>query len=266
LKELVALFGLFLMSSMPVAKPRSAVPASSEVKPVDCKIAVAGQEFVLPASAHTLDGFRAWAKSEQYPERGRICFLDGEIFIDMSPEELETHVAVKWEVGSVVHFLNKKTKRGQFYGDGSQVSNVDANLSTIPDGTFILWESLDAGRVRLVPWEGEEGAYMEIEGTPDWMLEVVSKYSVQKDTKQLRQKYHRAGIPEYWLIDAWKGEIRFQILLRGDTDYMPAEVKKGWQESPVFGYLFRLMRQRNSRGFWNYTLEVKQLPRRKKGR
>jgi Uma2 family endonuclease len=37
---------------------------------------------------------------------------------------------------------------------------------------------------------------MELEGTPDWVLEVVSQSSVAKDTKWLRESYHKAGIPE----------------------------------------------------------------------
>src|SRR5256885_8764701 len=47
----------------------------------------------------------------------------------------------------------------------------------------------------------EEG-YLELEGTPDMVLEVVSESSVQKDTKRLRQLYWQAGIREYWLVDA----------------------------------------------------------------
>ena len=44
----------------------------------------------IPASALTsLKGFRAWVASRDYPERGRVTFLDGEVLIDMSPEELD---------------------------------------------------------------------------------------------------------------------------------------------------------------------------------
>jgi Uma2 family endonuclease len=254
------------MSSLPVSKIISPPPALAEIKPVDIAIFAWEQEFILPASACTLEGFRAWAKSDQYPERGRICFLDQEIFIDMSPEELKTHVKVKTEVGYALVGLNKKRKLGQLYGDGTLVTNVQANLSTIPDATFFLWESLDAGRVRLVPLEGEEGQYMEVEGTPDWVMEVVSKTSVRKDSKRLRERYHRAGIPEYWLIDARGEEIDFQILLREEANYVPADNLKGWQSSRVFGCLFRLVRQRDQGGFWDYTLQTKPLPKASRGR
>jgi hypothetical protein len=68
------------MSSLPVA-----------VEPVQCHIILPGREILVPPFAHTLAGFRAWAKSDDFPERGHISFIDQEIIIDMSPEELETH-------------------------------------------------------------------------------------------------------------------------------------------------------------------------------
>src|SRR5438067_1392537 len=41
--------------------------------------------FTLPADAHTLDGFRRWAVPDDYPETGRVSYIAGEIFVDMSP-------------------------------------------------------------------------------------------------------------------------------------------------------------------------------------
>ena len=41
----------------------------------------------IPARAATLAGFRAWALSDEFPERGRFSFINGELFVDMSPEE-----------------------------------------------------------------------------------------------------------------------------------------------------------------------------------
>jgi len=60
----------------------------------------------IPARAATLAGFRAWALSDEFPERGRFSFINGELFIDMSPEELETHNKVKTEVVFAIANLN----------------------------------------------------------------------------------------------------------------------------------------------------------------
>jgi Uma2 family endonuclease len=230
-------------------------PPEPSIRP--CSIVLAGDDVLTPPSAHTLAGFRAWAKSEDFPERGRISFIDKVIFIDMSPEELETHGKVKAEITFSIVGLNKKRKRGIFCPDGTLVTNVTANLATEPDGSFITYESLDGGRVRLVPRQDEDREYIEVEGSPDWILEIVSKSSVRKDTQDLRERYHRAHIPEYWLVNAREKDIDFQVLLWGDADYVPAPRRRGWQRSAVFGRWFCLTRKRNRRGFWDYTLQIK---------
>jgi Uma2 family endonuclease len=245
------------MSTLPADKPRKRkVPPAA---PLLCVVAVEGQEVRIPPSAHTLAGFRAWATSEQFPERGRISFLDGELFIDMSPEEIHKHNKVKSEVGYALIGLNKKRKLGEFYSDRMLLTNVEANISTEPDAAFATWESLESGKVRLVPREDAEDESMEMEGTPDWVLEIVSKYSVRKDTRQLRDGYYRAGIPEYWLINARGEEIAFQILVAEEGGYEESVSRGGWAASPLFGRRFRLVRERGRLGHWEYTLQVKPL-------
>jgi len=218
------------------------------------------QGIVLPPDAHTLRGFRAWAKSDACPEHGRIGFLNQEIFIDMSPEERETHNKVKGEADYTIIRLNKRLKKGEYFSDGTLLTNAAANLSTEPDGTFALWETLESGKSRLIPREDEYGQFIELEGTPDWVMEIVSKNSVLKDTKGLLELYHRAGITEYWLIDARGEEIEFQILHHQAEGYVRAAVTRGgWQTSSVFGREFRLTRKRGRMDLWEYTLQVKAL-------
>jgi Uma2 family endonuclease len=38
--------------------------------------------IVVPREAHTLDGFRAWAHSDDLPENLRVCFVQGKIMLD----------------------------------------------------------------------------------------------------------------------------------------------------------------------------------------
>jgi Uma2 family endonuclease len=247
------------MSTASVPRRRRAVPSSPAIQPAACTVLVFDRQVVVPPSAHSLAGFRAWAKSADFPERGRISFIDHEIFIDMSPEELETHNKVKTEIGRVLANLNKRLKLGEFYSDRTLVTNVEANVSNEPDAAFARWETLEQQRLRLVPREGEEGKYMELEGTPDWVLEIVSDSSVRKDTRRLRERYHRAGIPEYWLIDARGENLAFQILVRAETEYTAAAGRGGWQASPVFRRRFRLARRRGRLNLWEYTLQMKPL-------
>ena len=69
--------------------------------------------------------------------------------------------------------------------------------------------------------------------------------------------YHRAGIPEYWIIDARGEEIDFHILHRRKSGYASAPARGGWQRSRVFGRSFRLDRKLDEFGLWEYTLHVK---------
>ena len=145
---------------------------------------------------------------------------------------------------------------GKLYPDGALVSNEAAGVSNNPDASFLSGATLRSGRARLVPRARKADHYREIEGTPDWVLEVISDSSVQKDTEKLRIAYHKAGIPEYWLIDARGEEILFTILSWRSSGYAAAPVKEGWRRSKVFGRDFRLTRRRDEFGLWEYTLEV----------
>jgi Uma2 family endonuclease len=210
----------------------------------------------IPVSATTHAGFRAWATSDAFPERLRASFINQEIIIDMSPEELETHNKVKTTVVGAIDFLNRRLDLGELFSDRTLVSNRAAGLSTEPDATFVSWSSFDAARVRLVPRKKRPGQYMELEGTPDWVLEIVSQSSVAQDTEWLRESYHRAGIPEYWLIDARFDELSFQVLRRRRDRFAVVAARGGWCRSQVFGHSFRLERQKNKIGRWSYTLGV----------
>jgi Uma2 family endonuclease len=215
-------------------------------------------EIRLPASAvATLDGFCAWATSDAGPKRARFSFLGEEVLIDMSPEEIETHIKLKAEFYYAIINLNKKLDVGEFFADGTLIKNRAAGLSNEPDATLVKSETSESGRVRFVPRQDELAEYMQLEGTPDWVLEVVSKWSVQKDYRDLRQRYHRAGIPEYWLVDARGEEIDFQILVRRRAGYVALAPRGDWHKSQVFPASFRLERQRNRAGRWKYRLQVK---------
>ena len=208
----------------------------------------------VPRSAHTLAGFRKWVLSDALPEKLRVTFIRGEIYLDMSKEAIRTHAAVKTAVAGAMFNLNQVADFGDLYINGVLVTNVPAEVSNNPDMVGVFWDSLEAGRVRYVAKKEHE---MEIEGSPDWVLEIVSKSTVVKDFKFLRQSYHEAGIREYWLIDARGADIVFQILHWRKSGYFAASLKDGWLTSRVFGRDFRLTRKRDRRNAWKYDLQIR---------
>jgi Uma2 family endonuclease len=213
--------------------------------------------IVVQPSARTWKGYREWALSGDFPEQGHISFVNGEILIDMSPERIDTHSFVKLKVSAVLTLLVESVKNGYVLPDRVLFSNEQARVSTEPDAMFVSRDSLSKGLAKFVPGGTNPLGAQEVVGRSDWVLEVVSPSSRKKDKVLLREGYHRAGIPEYWLIDALGDEIDFQMLLRQDKDYAPADAQDGWLASPTFGKSFKLERILHEDGFLEYTLHMK---------
>jgi len=91
------------------------------------------------------------------------------------------------------------------------------------------------------------------------IAELVSDGSVTKDTQRLPTAYYRAGVREYWLVDARPDPLLFQIHVRDRAGFEPVDTDdQGYQYSEVFGCSFRLDRQRDQRGNWAYDLHSRQ--------
>jgi Uma2 family endonuclease len=210
--------------------------------------------LVIPKEAHTYQGFLRWIMADDFPEKLHVTYISGEVSMDLSEECISTHAAVKSGVYLTMLPLVEDEDFGELYTDGVLLGNPEAEVSTNPDGIAARWETFESGRLRFIERKGEPRA---LEGSPDWVLEIVSDSSVGKDTKRLRDAYHRARIPEYWLIDARREEILFQILVWRPTAYVAAGSRDGWLHSKVFERDFRLTRKRNRLNRWTYTLAVR---------
>ena len=151
--------------------------------------------------------------------------------------------------------LAREKQEGRFFSDGIRVTNVEADLSTVPDGTYVLFKSFVSGRVKLI--EGQEHGFVGLEGSADMLLEVVSDSSEQKDLIQLRQQYWEAGVQEYWIVDARRAPLEFTMLRRGAKGFATTRKQDGWLKSAVFGKSFRLTQQFDALGNPQYTLDVR---------
>jgi Uma2 family endonuclease len=129
------------------------------------------------------------------------------------------------------------------------------------DACFVRNETWDSGRVVAVARSDEDDG-AELQGAPDWVLEVISPSSVRKDTDRLVVAYFKAGIPEYWLVDVRNDPIRFDVFTRGDKGYEAAESRDGCVASPLFQREFRLECQRRGVGRWRYKLHMRKIAER----
>jgi Uma2 family endonuclease len=214
------------------------------------------ERIAIPDWVSDLEAFRRWSDDDAYPEAGQISFLKGDLWVDMSKEQLFDHNDVKSEINMALRAIVKSGQLGRYFGDGAFLSNEEANIANQPDGMFVSKRGMQAQRVQVV--EGRRRGHVELKGTPDMVLEVVSDSSVEKDTAILRLAYAEAGIPEYWLVDARAEPARFDILRRSGLGYAAARRRAGWQRSEVFDRWFRLSKQPSDDGFPLFTLDVQQ--------
>jgi len=212
-------------------------------------------QVTVPDWVVDLESFRRWADADDFPDSGRVCYLKGEVWVDMSKEQVFTHTRVKGRIYSALDALTTAEELGICLPDGPRLSNEAAKLSSRPDAAFVSAASLESKRVLLV--EGMEEGILELEGSPDIVLEVISNSSVRKDTVILRQAYWEAGVQEYWLVDARKQPLTFDILRRTARGYVATRKQGGWLKSSVFGKSFRLTQGTDFLGQPSFTLEAR---------
>ena len=217
-----------------------------------CTIVIA-EKGCIPAWITDLDSYRRWARSDEFPKSGQYSYLDGEIWVDFSREQLFTHNGVKVAVIYAIMTLLQELRTGKYVADRMLLSNVAAELATEPDGLYFHWSTVESGRLKLI--DGADDGCVELEGTPDMVLEVVSRSSVRKDTVVLRDLYWQAGIPEYWLVDARGQNPEFQILRHTTEGYQAAESTNEGVLSSVFNTSFRLRQQVDPLGHPEFFLE-----------
>jgi len=179
--------------------------------------------MTIPADVFGLEGFLRWIHSGEFPTERRASFLAGEVSIEMSAEEIVTHNLLKSAANRDVGMWVLRHDLGHVFADRALLVNDAAGLSTEPDLMFCSWESLRSCRVQFAEVIEGSGRFVEVRGSPDLVLEIVSDSSVRKDTILLPELYYAAGVEEYWLIDARGARIEFRLLARGRKQFTPVK-------------------------------------------
>lgn len=223
---------------------------------------IISDQVEVPLEINSLAKFRRWATSKTFPDQGRIDYVANHIEVDMSPENLFSHGSLKVEIARVFANRVKRNDSGHVFSDRTRISCPTAGLSAEPDVVYLSHQSLDNRVARLLPKaDGGNGDFVEIEGPPDIVVEIVSDGSVKKDTVRLPAAYYESGVAEFWLVDARGKDLLFQIHDRGNAAYEKVAVAAtGFQHSNVFGCQFQLQRTRHTRGHWVYDLLEQDVP------
>jgi Uma2 family endonuclease len=208
--------------------------------------------FRIPRWVTDLASFRRWAATDEFPEQGRLSHLKGDLWVDLSMETL-LHNKAKVRMTSGLDTLVEAQRSGHVIGDRMRLTHPEAELSTEPDGLFISNQALQRQRVQLT--KGAQS--IEVIGSPDMVLEVVSASSVEKDTVVLPRLYWKAGIEEYWLVDPRGKELRFDIFRSGAHGFTATRKRDGWLKSLVFDRSFRLTKRAGLMDLPEFTFEVR---------
>lgn len=204
----------------------------------------------------SLDDFRRWALSDDFPERGKITYADGRVEADMSPQSRKHHAGVITAIASELARLADEDEIGEVDIDSTLVTLLDVGVASEPDVVYVSYESLRTGRVEETVKADRDDEAVELVGPPDLIVQVVSGSSVTRDTVTLRDAYERGGVGEYWIVDG-RGPAISVTPLRHDGGRfveVPADAD-GWFACVAFGREFRLTRTRVEGDRWRYRLE-----------
>lgn len=248
------------MASLSIEEPvETPLPAVNSSKDALCPVVLLTDHRALEIRpVQSLAEFREWCHSAEFPEHVRIDYLAGRVEVDMSPQDLYCHGTVNGEMHYVLYGRVKRGRRGQIFINQTRLSSDDAGLSAEPDILFVSFNSLRSGKVVRLPKANDNERYVEFVGSADLAIETISDSSVHKDTVQLPVLYYRANVTEFWLVDARREELLFQIYRRGAAAYEPAPVDgEGYQFSAVMDCWYRLERYCDEVGDWAYELKEK---------
>src|SRR5207248_5210651 len=103
------------------------------------------RNVIVPSWVDTLEDFRRWLDTDDFPEDARVWFLKGNVWVDMSKEQIYTHVQVKTKFIIVVGGLVEAKRSGLFLADGAYLTNAEGNISGNPDALYIANATFSSG-------------------------------------------------------------------------------------------------------------------------
>lgn len=210
----------------------------------------------------SLDDFLAWMLSDAAPERGRFTYLAGELECDLTGQSFFRHGDPVEEIARVIGNIVRKRDLGYVTTHETLIALPEADAGVEPDVVFVSHQTLDSDRIAFRDTKnrpidkGPEANPYALVGPPDLVVEVVGNTTVRKDTVKLRAAYERAGVTEYWLVDAREDAVSFTLFRLVGRAYAAAKPDDdGFVRSDVLGRSFRLTRAETRTGRPRFVCE-----------
>ena len=136
----------------------------------------------------------SYADYLRWPEGERWELIDGESFA-MSPAPTRRHQAISRELERQI--ANHLVGRGCEVYDAPFDVRLPDSATAVDEGTWTVVQpdiAVICDKSRL----DERGC----RGAPDWMVEILSPESAQRDLREKLALYERHGVREYWVVDS----------------------------------------------------------------
>jgi Uma2 family endonuclease len=119
-------------------------------------------------------------------DKQKADLIDGVIYM-ASPDNLDAFRLSKWLMGLLDDFVIER-ELGEVFGI-RVAFRLDEMNSPEPDIAFVEKDRLDLAK---------RGYF---DGPPDFVIEIVSPESIERDYFKKKRQYEAYGVREYWIID-----------------------------------------------------------------
>lgn len=153
-------------------------------------------------------GERIMTEADYYniPDERRVELIDGHIYDMASPGVI--HQTVLGELFYLISdYIRKKGGRCRVLPDLDTKLDTDEDTIVRPDISVIC--------------DPEKLTDRRCEGSPDWIIEIVSPGNARNDYLRKLELYQRVGIREYWIVDPMKKSVIVYVFQGEDLDMTP---------------------------------------------
>ena len=153
-------------------------------------------------------GERIMTEADYYniPDERRVELIDGHIYDMASPGVI--HQTVLGELFYLISdYIRKKGGRCRVLPDLDTKLDTDEDTIVRPDISVIC--------------DPEKLTDRRCEGSPDWIIEIVSPGNARNDYLRKLELYQRVGVREYWIVDPMKKSVIVYVFQGEDLDMTP---------------------------------------------
>ena len=146
----------------------------------------------IPIWVVNLRTFQRWLDSDQFPERGKVWFIRGEVWADMSWEQVFTHGQVKNAIAFRLTAIVQREKIGRYFPDACELSIGPLEYRDPPTVRLCLLILLRRARLGMFAIAKEESS--RFAALPIWL----SRSSVRVPSARIQSGFkRRIGRPAF---------------------------------------------------------------------